>query len=444
MNIDIIGGGYAGCAAAWHLLNSGHHIRLWEQRAVLGGRARRLSEDIPHDGSIAIDNGQHLIAGAYHTLLSLIKQAHAPHHAPLLRLPLQFFFAGEQTAWLRLPKLPSPLNLLYGIFNIRWSLIERLRAVYVLYQLNLSDFQAKHPTVHLLERYHPKLYQQLIEPLCLGILNTSPEEACTKRLALILKTLFTQQKNTDAIIAQTDLSSLFPEAVAQKLTTHHHEIYYKSCVQSIEPTEQGWLIFTSTQGQIESDAIILATAPDQLPKLLKNLLNLPEAMKLKTWLEQLEYSPIATVYFENNQLPFFKYPMLQLKNSPAQWIFERHHSLMNPSHHYAVVISAATNWLPLSNEQRLEQLEKQLATEFKIPQLLLKNTQIIIEKRATYCTKALMPNPSKTTLGHRLYVAGDYLDPILPATLEAAVQSGIKSAEECLLSLNQEARCVKF
>ncbi len=133
--------------------------------------------------------------------------------------------------------------------------------------------------------------------------------------------------------------------------------------------------------------------------------------------------------------------MLQLDNNPAQWIFERTlHSEDETLKTYALVISTAEHWLTLPHENRINTIQKQLSKAFNVKILTIENLHVITEKQATYCIVPQLCYPSKTALADRLYVAGDYLDSTLPATLETAVKSGVHSATQCLQALDAEAR----
>ncbi len=59
-------------------------------------------------------------------------------------------------------------------------------------------------------------------------------------------------------------------------------------------------------------------------------------------------------------------------------------------------------------------------------------SRVIAERRATYaCTPGLV-RPTHRHVAPNLYLAGDYTDPDLPATLEAATRTGIAAARALL------------
>ena len=69
--VAVIGGGWAGMAAAVTLSGAGRVVCVFETARLLGGRARRI--DL---GERTLDNGQHILLGAYTQTLSLLRTVH--------------------------------------------------------------------------------------------------------------------------------------------------------------------------------------------------------------------------------------------------------------------------------------------------------------------------------------------------------------------------------
>src|SRR5690606_17595204 len=86
MKIAIVGGGWAGLSAAVTAAGLGHSVRLYESAAVLGGRARGV-----HVPALRadIDNGQHILLGAYTATLALMRELGLDPGQRFRRLPLQ-------------------------------------------------------------------------------------------------------------------------------------------------------------------------------------------------------------------------------------------------------------------------------------------------------------------------------------------------------------------
>ncbi|HLO61704.1 MAG TPA: FAD-dependent oxidoreductase, partial [Azonexus sp.] len=84
MRVAVIGGGWAGIAAAVELTARGISTTLFEAGRVLGGRARSASVD----GRV-LDNGQHILLGAYRDTLALMRQVGADPDQLFDRRPLR-------------------------------------------------------------------------------------------------------------------------------------------------------------------------------------------------------------------------------------------------------------------------------------------------------------------------------------------------------------------
>ena len=130
VNVAVVGGGWAGCAAALTLARSGVRVTLFEAAPVLGGRARRV--DI---AGYTLDNGQHLLLGAYRETLRLMRLCSADPERLLLRRPLELNYPADNIR-LRLPRLPAPLHLAAGLLLARgmpvvekWAAVRFIRAL---------------------------------------------------------------------------------------------------------------------------------------------------------------------------------------------------------------------------------------------------------------------------------------------------------------------------
>ena len=84
--IAIVGGGWAGMAAAVALQQQGHQVQVWEASRQWGGRARALDIPAPDGGHWTVDNGQHILIGAYQACLQLMRTVGVEATA-LQRLP---------------------------------------------------------------------------------------------------------------------------------------------------------------------------------------------------------------------------------------------------------------------------------------------------------------------------------------------------------------------
>ena len=114
-SIAIVGGGWAGLAAAVTAVDAGARVTLFEAARVFGGRARTVLATLPDGTLLPLDNGQHVLAGAYTATLALIRRVGVDPEAVLLRQPLDLRSPGDRG--LVLPERRPPWNVLLGILS---------------------------------------------------------------------------------------------------------------------------------------------------------------------------------------------------------------------------------------------------------------------------------------------------------------------------------------
>ena len=125
--VAVVGAGYAGMAAAVTLAGKGIPVTVFEAGPVPGGRARRVLSQ-----GTELDNGQHILIGAYSTLFGLMRTVGVPQDA-LLRLPLEICYPG------RFRLSARRLGLLGGLLGAQgMPFRERLGALRFLSRLRAS------------------------------------------------------------------------------------------------------------------------------------------------------------------------------------------------------------------------------------------------------------------------------------------------------------------
>jgi hydroxysqualene dehydroxylase len=212
--VAVIGGGWAGCAAALSLAEAGVPVTLYEAGQTLGGRARAITLD-----GRKLDNGQHILLGAYTQTLELMTRLHAADpEAGLMRLPLVI----DQPPEFRIacPALPAPLNLLFGLVNAKglgWK--EKWQAArWAAKALRCSPQQPDASVEDLLSGQSERLRRLLWHPLCLSALNTLPESASANTYQRVLVAAFSsRRKHSDLLLPRHDLGALFPQPAAARI-----------------------------------------------------------------------------------------------------------------------------------------------------------------------------------------------------------------------------------
>ncbi|HZM37412.1 MAG TPA: hydroxysqualene dehydroxylase HpnE [Burkholderiales bacterium] len=396
--VAIVGAGYAGMAAAVTLAGKGIPVTVFESGSVPGGRARRVATQ-----GTELDNGQHILIGAYATLFSLMHQVGVPPEA-VLRLPLEIRYPG------RFRLSARRLGLLAGMLAARGiPLRERLGAIRFLSRMRRARFRLDEdmPVDELLARHAQSgaIAHYLWRPLCVSALNT-PSVIASSRifLAVLRDTLGAAPGAADLVLPRVDLSRLFPEPAAAFVRAKGGEIRLSSPVHDLEPLKRKF-----------SD-VIVAVGPHQLKALLPGMA--PE----------YTYQPITTCYLQYREQVRLPFPMLGLADGLVQWVFDRG-TLLGEHGRLACVISAQGDHQQMTRGELAQRCHQELVrTLGSLPSPAW--SRVIAEKRATITCEVELRRPSVEIKG--VHLAGDYTDPDYPPTLEAAVRSGMQAAERAL------------
>ena len=426
MAVAVIGGGWAGLAAAVTLAAQGIPVTLFESAAQLGGRARRVEIN-----GLALDNGQHILIGAYHETLRLLAtvgvDVRAACYAPPLTLQVAPAF------YLSAAPLPAPWHLGIGLLKSRGiPLGDKLSAIRFLAALKRGGFRiAPDFSVSALLAQHrqsPALKDFLWHPLCLAALNTPPHLASAQVFVNVLRdAFFGTRDDSRLLLPRVDLGQLLPDPAARFIAAHGGEIRLNQRIQRVALAAGGFALH-GDHGTEHLAQVICAVSPFRVADLLGQL---PSLQPVLEQIGALQYQPIYTVYLQyaaSMRLPF---PMLGLSNTLSQWVFDRG-TLSNQPGLMAVVISAEGAHEALPHAALAEQAARELHEQLGFP-AQANWTQVIAEKRATFTCLPSLARPDNLTPIPGLYLAGDYTACDYPATLESAVRSGI----QCALSIQE-------
>lgn len=437
LDVAVVGGGWAGCAAAVHLADAGCRVTLFEAARALGGRARAVELD----GRL-LDNGQHILLGAYTSALRLLRRVGVDPERALLRVPLQMRYPpGPGALGFVAPRLPAPLHLAVALLRARGLARADKQALarfftsarWMAWQLNDDCSVAE-----LLERFDQTapVVRQLWRPLCIAALNTAPERASAKVfLAVLRDSLGARRAASDMLVPRIDLGALFPAAAARFVEQRGGEIRLATRVDAIAHADGCWHLQAGDAPAATFDAVVLATAPWQAGALLEPV---PGAQQLAGGLAGLEHEPIATCYLQYDPALTLDLPFCALHDDPAsgnwgQFVFDR--GQLDPAQAglLAVVVSAAGDAAQLGRDALARAIGAQLATAFQRPQLASPAwSAVITEKRATFSCTPGLARPAVDTGLPGLALAGDYTASEYPATLESAARSGRAAATAIL------------
>lgn len=426
--VAVIGGGWAGCAAALSLAEAGVHTTLFEAGKILGGRARRV-EIQGHQ----LDNGQHILLGVYAQTLSLMAKLHPgdanPVDAVLLRTPLTL----EQPPHFSLvcPSLPAPFHLLVGLWSARGlGFFDKLAASrWVQSILDTREDIVDTSVAQLIANQPKKVRAHLWEPLCIAALNTQPDQASARIFKHVLAASFGESRShSDLLFPRLDLSRLFPVPAAKKILELNGEIRLQTRIKSLQADRHRVRLLMSC-GTLDFDRVVVAVAPQHLAGICAGI---PELNNVCGMVGTYRYEVIATVYLQYSRDVHLSRPMLGLSGGPAQYVFDRGYTHHHPGL-LACVISAASSLLGCPQAEWLIHVQQQLSRIFALPEPLWK--KMIVEKQASYSCSPDIQKPENQTPHPFVFLAGDYTSGPYPATLESATQSGVKSAHTLLTNL---------
>lgn len=430
-DVLIVGGGWSGLAAAVELCDRGIAVTVIEAGQVLGGRARQLRIN-----NINLDNGQHILLGAYQEVLALLKKTGVDSEQIFLRSRLHFNMLLKSGAQLNLalPDLPAPLHLLVGLIQARgMPLTDKLGILRMGTLLALRRFRLEQdiPVSTLLKNYRQSdfIIEALWQPLCLATLNSAINDASAQVFLNVLHDTFSgHAAKSNILYTRTDLSSSLPKPAHDYIIRHGGKVFLQQRVTAIRKTSgpnSGFELSTA-KGRFSAPQVILAMPPENCLQLLAH----DDCYKsLTELLSHFEYAPICTAYFQYPETVSLQSTMQGHIGTTMQWVFDR--SINGQKGLFAVVISGRGPHMKLTNEEfiaLLQQELKQAYPQFPTPRCI----KLIREKRATFLAKPGINafKPAHKTAINGLWLAGDHTDPRYPSTLEGAVRSGILCARE--------------
>jgi squalene-associated FAD-dependent desaturase len=408
--LTIVGAGWAGLAAAVAATQAGWQVQLFEAAYMAGGRARSLTQSFAGQ---PLDNGQHVLIGAYRDTLALMCTVGLNPDAILQRMPLDLRFADGQG--ISLPNWPLPLNMLAGLGLAQgWTLKDKVSLIQAAWEWQRARFECD-PTWTVAQlcdasSLSPRSMTQLIEPLCLSALNTPVYDAsATVFLRVLHDALLGGAGSSDLLVPRVDLGAFFPEACLQWLRTHGADIHLGSRVSATE-------VEALQHAASPQSAVLLACPSWEAARLTADI-----APKWAFTCAELSHTAIATVYLHCKDLGFngLARPMVALHSdaqAPAQFVFDKgalsqQHGLL------AAVVSACT----AERDDVTEQVHDQVCEQLELVNVEV--VQTVVEKRATIACTPMLDRP-ESFVAEGLWACGDYICGPYPSTLEGAVRSG--------------------
>ncbi|MBX7147462.1 hydroxysqualene dehydroxylase HpnE [bacterium] len=429
----IIGGGFAGIAAAIHLDALGYAVTLIERKPLLGGRAYAFQDK--KTGSW-VDNGQHLMMGAYHETLKLFDYLGVKRHLNILNptvVPL-VLENGEKTIF-KLTDLKPPLNLLRAFLNFKaLTFKDKLGLVALQKSLQKNDMEGLTVTPWLKKLNQSEFSQKNFwDILTLATLNDDPKRASASMLAVVLaKGILGSVFDSRLIIAKTHLSDILANPAEQYLTLRGHKVIKGCGVKKIHVLDNKVQMVETDKEHFKADLVVSSLPPNSLLPLIPE--GFVEKLPYFSNLKKIETAPIVSInlWFDR---PIMDDMFVGAADKKVHWWFDKNRisDITHPPYHYMGVISGAYDLLNSGKEEIMAFALSEFKSLFpKANEASLIHSLVNKEVNATMSitpqSDKLRP-PQKSPFDN-FYVIGDWTQTGYPATIESAVLSAKMMATE--------------
>tara|TARA_Y100000590_G_scaffold145057_1_gene166724 strand:+ start:1549 stop:2817 length:1269 start_codon:yes stop_codon:yes gene_type:complete len=409
-SIHIIGSGLAGLSCAINLSKKhGRNVILYEASSLYGGRCRSYKEK---NFNCILDNGNHLIIKAYKNTFNYLKKiksqkeliANNETFYPFVDIKNSEFWSVKPYSYI------FPWWIFFGSCRpTNISLLDFIKSLKIF-------FAKKNQSVSSLLKKNSEIYKKFWKPFTIAVLNTHPDEASAKLLSkVIIKTLFFSNNPLKPFVVKKSLKDSLINPAIKKITKSGGNIKNNFRLKKIifNKNLAQKLVFNKKKIEIkENEIIVLAVTPNIASKIIPNLKTPKKTnciLNLHFKLDK-EYKEIK---FPQNS--FF----VGVIGGVVDWIFRKKNIL-------SITISAANYLDNLDNEKISDMVWEDIKKVFKINNLKKPKYKIIKEKMATFVQspKEIYRKPKMQTKYKNIFLAGDWVDTGLPATIEGAITSG--------------------
>jgi squalene-associated FAD-dependent desaturase len=444
--IAVIGSGWAGLSAALALQRSGHAIALYERSPGHQGAGGRASTAYAagERAPFAIDNGQHVMLGAYCETLALFQSLSINSEQAFLRLPAAWFVPNHldiaiapwadrpavQLLWNQGPfkQLPIAIALLKASSVKQWPalLAASLRLQFLVPQPKETVVQ------WLIRLKFPTLFnEQLWLPLCYATLNTPPAIASARVFKKVIQDgLLAGPQAAAMLVPRADLGSLFPKHALDALRKNGASLILGTAVKHINIHSKTISIETENDS-LTYDAVVCATNAKDAARMLPADCISPALQVLAAQAPE----PITTLHLNVGIVLRLPKAVCVLpeppSDSPIQHavVIDRSYLDASQAGWISIVLSCSTAALPHNHESLILNGLNRLKDCFPALDWPTHCTGVVIHaKQATFACTAGVERPSQKTTSPLIVLAGDYVAGDYPATLEGAIRSGLSAA----------------
>jgi squalene-associated FAD-dependent desaturase len=433
----VVGAGFAGLSAGCALADAGARVLVLDARPQLGGRATAF---VDRETGELVDNGQHVLFGCYRETLGFLRRIGAMdgvRFQPALEM-VCYDREGRRSV-LRCPTLPSPLHLLAGVLDwdpIPWA--DRLGALRLAGPLRAArrellaggTVSARPESVsQWLERHRQgaTLKAWLWEPLAVAALNQDPGHAAAAPFLRVLAQMFGPDPADAAVVLPLrPLHQMYAEPARAFITARGGEV--RTSALARVHVEHGRVTAVDVRGERIPAALVISAVPWFVLRAL--FAGEPAALaEVFATADAMAAMPIVTVNLWYDRVVMDE-PFAGLPGRRMQWVFDKRVAFGRTASHLSLLASGATELVGRTNAGLVRIADEDVRASLPRagPARLVRAT-VIREKQATFSLAPGQPvRPGPRTGIDGLFLAGDWTDTGLPATIESAVTSGHRVA----------------
>jgi squalene-associated FAD-dependent desaturase len=451
-DVVVIGGGFAGLSAAVALARQGFRVAVLERKPALGGRAYSFTDAETGD---FVDNGQHVLMGCYAETLKFLGRVGASGQLVFRPdLAIEMRERDGRAGVLKTAHLPSPLHMTAALLRYRLltprerlsAMIAGLRMLRMHRQERIRLGQATVKTLMDVLGQGERARQCFWYPLAIATLNEDPEIASAALLAEVLKRAFFSRRSDSAFVyAKIGLSDLYCPGSVRIIGSSGGLVETRAAVEALEFGDEGKIAGVRLRDgrRLQAANFIAAVPPAQLVRLL------PEGAGADPFfahLCEITSSPIVCLHawFDRE---ITAAPFVGFVSTTTQWLFNKRRIFAEKGErangYLSFVISGARKLVDAGNEELLELVTGDLHAMIPASRdARVIKALVLKEKQATMAPSPECDRlrPGLATPISNFFLAGDWIQTGLPATIESAVASGHSAAAAIAARMGEPAR----
>lgn len=423
-DVVIVGGGFAGCAAALRLAQRGKHVLVLEFKWHLGGRA--TSYTLP-DWPEALDNGQHVFLGCCRKAVEFLREVGADRDVQWHDAIAVSDGKGSVRTLGTWPLL-APFHLTPFLMNYPGiGFGERMRIVWGIFKMSTQNGDDAWTEMARKIGQTDRIRRLFWDPFLVSALNTDADRMGSSYVRHVVLDAFVKDRRGMQIgVPKIPLLAIFNDRIRPELEKRGCKFQLGKRVLRFS-FERDFVIHIHDQSALLAKQVILATSPAAAKNILEESTGVEEtAVPIS---KVLGGSPIISIHLLYDRI-LTNLPFCQVQERSIQWIFNK--GVANGGQHLQAIISAADYEAGQSQMELVMVADEEIRRSLGVEANLIRGVAFI-EKNATFPPTPSLVRPRLDSAPRPgLFLAGDYVDTGWPGTIESAVRSGFAAADAAL------------